>query len=396
VFTLITIALAVASAAAAGQDPATQTRRAVIEQAQVEKVKTLRPLVPSKGERLMDRAERILTAGRGWYPLFDSGYRGGGFAFGAGYRKFVSPYNLLDVRGSYSIHSYKLAEAEFTAPRLFHRRGKLSVLGGWREATQVGFFGIGMSASKDDRTNYAFEQPYASATLTLEPTRRYLNLRGGLEWFHWKSQPAQGSFPSIETVYSPAELPGVGAEPTYIHVQGMVGLDWRTAPDYTRRGGFYGVTFHDYADSDKDLGFRRVDYELIQHVPILREAWVISLRGRVVTTYDKTDQHIPYFMLPAVGGGSTLRGFDSFRYRDRNAILFQAEWRIMASRFLDTAVFYDAGKVTALRSDLDFNGLKSDFGFGVRFHGLVSTPLRIELAKSNEGLVLVFASSAVF
>ena len=42
----------------------------------------------------MDRAERILTAGRGWYPLFDSGYRGGGFAFGAGYRRFVSPVIL--------------------------------------------------------------------------------------------------------------------------------------------------------------------------------------------------------------------------------------------------------------------------------------------------------------
>ena len=131
-------------------------------------------------------------------------------------------------------------------------------------------------------------------------------------------------------------------------------------------------------------------------MPILRDTWVISLRGRVATTYDKTEQHIPYFMLPAVGGGSTLRGFDSFRFRDRNGILLQAEWRIMASRFLDTAVFYDAGTVTSQRSDLDFDGLKSDFGFGVRFHGLFTTPLRIELAKSNEGLVLVFASSAVF
>ena len=41
----------------------------------------------------------------------------------------------------------------------------------------------------------------------------------------------------------------------------------------------------------------------------------------------------------------------------------------MANRFLDTAVFYDAGKVTARTSDLDLKGLKSDFGFGVRFHG---------------------------
>ena len=41
----------------------------------------------------------------------------------------------------------------------------------------------------------------------------------------------------------------------------------------------------------------------------------------------------------------------------------------MVNRFIDTAVFYDAGKVAARTADLDFNGLKSDYGFGVRFHG---------------------------
>ena len=73
------------------------------------------------------------------------------------------------MRGSYSITSYKRVEAEFVAPRLFNRRGQLSVLGGWREATQVGFYGIGTNTSKDDRTNYLFEQPYGSALLTLWP-----------------------------------------------------------------------------------------------------------------------------------------------------------------------------------------------------------------------------------
>ena len=40
--------------------------------------------------------------------------------------------------------------------------------------------------------------------------------------------------------------------------------------------------------------------------------------------------------------------------------------------------------------------MKSDVGFGVRFHSLVATPLRIELAKGSEGLRLVFAGSAAF
>lgn len=68
----------------------------------------------------------------------------------------------------------------------------------------------------------------------------------------------------------------------------------------------------------------------------------------------------------------------------------------MVNRFIDTAFFYDAGKVTARRTDLDLNGLKSDYGFGVRFHGPSATPVRIELAKSREGLSVIFASAAIF
>jgi len=74
----------------------------------------------------------------------------------------------------------------------------------------------------------------------------------------------------------------------------------------------------------------------------------------------------------------------------------QAEWRIMVNRYLDTAFFYDTGTVAPRTSDLDFDRLKHDYGFGVRFHGPVATPLRVELAKSPEGLAVVFSSSAVF
>ena len=139
-----------------------------------------------------------------------------------------------------------------------------------------------------------------------------------------------------------------------------------------------------------------MDYEVTQHVPILRESWVLSGRALASTTWDKQGQQIPFYLLPSLGGGSNLRGYSSFRFRDRNSLLLQAEWRIMVNRFLDTAFFYDAGKVTQRTADFDFNGLKSDYGFGVRFHGPFATPLRVELARSNEGLHLVFSSSAVF
>jgi Omp85 superfamily domain len=395
---LVVPLIVAADAAVVAQDRPPATRDEVAAQEQAEKAKTLHPYVPDKAEKLLNRAEEVLTNGvPRWHPYFESAYYGGGFTLGAGYAHHVSPYNWLDVRGSYTILGYKRIETEFTAPHLFHRRGVLSVIGGWREATQAAFYGVGMDTSLDDRVNFDFRQPYGSALLTLRPTRRFLLLRGGLEVSRWSQRPAEGGeFPSVETKYTPDTLPGVGTTTTYIHSQGTVGLDWRTSPGYSRRGGFYGVTLHDYADRDERLGFQQVDYEAIQHVPILREAWVVSLRAIARTTKSKTGQQVPFFLLPYVGSGSTIRGFTSHRFRDDNGLTLQGEWRIMVNRFMDTAVFYDTGKVAPRQADLDFHGMKSDYGFGVRFHGPFATPLRVEVARSPEGTVLVFSTSPIF
>jgi hypothetical protein len=374
------------------------SRAGQIEQEQAEKTKTLHPYPVSTGERIMNKVEDItVNGGLHWHPFFDNAYRGGGFAIGAGYMHHVSSYNLLDVRGSYSIRNYKRAEVEFMAPRMFQRRATLSLLGGYREATQVGFYGIGTDTVKENRANFAFDRWYGGGLLAVRPTRRFLMLRGGAELTEWNTKPGEGTDPSVEEVYTPATLPGLGARITYLHSQATVGIDWRqAAPDYARRGGFYGVTFHDYKDNDHEFGFKQVDYEIIQHFPILRETWAISVRGLVETTWLKGDQEIPYFMLPSLGGGSNLRGYSSWRFRDRNSLLLQGEWRIMVNRYLDTVFFADAGKVERLTADLNLDGLRHDFGFGVRFHTPLVTPLRIDLAKSPEGLALVFATSAVF
>jgi Omp85 superfamily domain len=385
------------AAPATAQQPAPATRTSLIEQAQGEKAAALQPYRPGAAEKYLDYAENYLLTGKlTWHPFFQSAYSGGGFTLGAGYLRRVGSYNQLDMRGSITFSGYKRIEAQFLAPALFRRQATLSLLGGWREATQVGFYGLGSESPVEGRTNYGFQQPYGAATLEVRPARSVLVLGGGLEVSEWKQTAGSGTSPSIETVYTPATLPGLGASPTYLHSQGTVGIDWRTSPGYSRRGGFYGVTIHDFADPDSQFGFTQTDYEVVQHLPLLREAWVLSFHGRVETTSLKNDQQIPFFMLPANGGGSDLRGFSSWRFRDRHSLLLQAEWRIIANRYLDMAVFYDTGKVTTNRGDLNLDGLKDDFGLGFRMHGPMATPLRIEFAKSKEGLVIVFGSSAVF
>src|SRR5213594_2884313 len=165
VFAVIALVAGSATSVVA-QAPEPTTREAAVEQAQAEKVKTLHPYVPGRWEALMNRVEDIMVNGvPSWHPFFTSAYPGGGVTLGAGYAHHVSPYNMIDVRGTYTILGYKRFEGEFTAPRLFHRRGSLSVLGGWREATQAAFYGLGTSSSLQNRADFDFQQPYGSGTL---------------------------------------------------------------------------------------------------------------------------------------------------------------------------------------------------------------------------------------
>jgi surface antigen Omp85-like protein len=392
--TLAVLCLAACPASAAAQAQEPSTRAGQIEQAQAAKV--THPYEPGQVEKVLDFVESTLVPGSGPHPFFESAYSGGGFTLGAGYNQFVSPYNSVDVRGSYTFKNYKRIEAEFTAPGLFDGRGTFSALAGWREATQVGFYGIGTNTSKGDRVNYGFTRPYASAQMVLRPTGGGLVLSGGAEVSQWDTGPGDGSVPSIETVYTPQSLPGLGAEPVYYHTQATVGFDSRPAVDYARHGGYYRVTFHDYADPDDVFGLNQITYEAMQHIPILRETWVVSMRARVETATNKEGQELPYFMLPSLGGGSSLRGFSSWRFRDRNSLLLQLDWRTMVNRYIDIALLYDAGKVTGRSGDLSLNGLKSDFGVGFRLHGPTTTPLRIDIMKANEGFHIVFASGAAF
>jgi hypothetical protein len=383
-----------AQAPTAGED----TRAGTIVAQEQQKATQLHPYEENSAERWVKKLEeQFITGSLHWHPFFTSAYAGGGFTLGAGYLTHVGSYNTIDFRGSWTPAGYLRAETEFLAPRLFDRRGKLSLVGGWRKATQVGFYGYGTrETSADDRANYGFTQPYASATLDLRPTRGIFVLVANADYSQWDQQPGDGTQPSVEEIYTPDELPGLDQKVTYLHLAGTAGIDWRTSEGYSRRGGFYGVTFHNYNDPDDFYSFKQVDYEAIQHIPLGRDAWVLSLHGRVQTTSTKDGNDVPFFMLPALGGGSSLRGFASWRFRDLNSILLQAEWRVLVNSFFDTAIFYDAGKVTNRAGDLDLDGLKSDYGIGFRLHGPAATPMRIELAKSNEGLALVFAASASF
>ena len=379
----------------AAPSAAQETRTEEIAAKQREKAAKAAPYQPSGAEKFLIRLEENLASPpNGFYPEFGRIYPGGGFSFGGGYRRFYAREAMWTVRALYSIRNYKQVEIGTRNPWHANGRWTFDVRAGWLDAPQVAYYGQGMSDAAT-RANFHLSQGYAAATAEIRPLG-WTRLLGEVGYDDYTTKSGRGRAPSIETIYSPITTPGLLADPSFLRAEGTAAIDWRPAAGYARKGGYYGVTLANYTDRDDLYNFKRMDGELIQHLPILRENWVISLRGRVQSIVGDDDT-VPYFLLPQLGSGRTLRGYETGRFRDRHSILTSAEFRWIPNRTgLDLALFYDAGKVTSRRADLDLDGLKSDWGIGARFHGPTTTVLRIEGAKGTDGWRLVVATSSAF
>jgi hypothetical protein len=379
-------------AAALAQD----TRSGTIAVEQAEKAKRLAPYEPHWGENLfLSVRKAIIDQPAGFYPYFGSVHSGGGFTLGAGYRNFTGDRTHWNVAGLYSVKGYKLIEGSLISPG--HLSGHLDLRGSalWRDATQVPYHGLGIDSPADVDTAYRMQQAVVGGDVTARP-HRWVPLTAAASYEDFTLKDPTGSLTAVEGAFTPETAPGLGVDPTYLHATVSAAFDWRPAADYARRGGLYRVARHFYADRDSTYSFDLLEAEVVQHIPILRENWVISLRSRLETLVDDDDQ-VPYFLLPSLGSGSTLRGYSSWRFRDRHAMLLSGEWRWIPNRMaIDMALFYDTGMVAPRLDAITFGSFVSDFGVGVRFHSLTVTPLRIELAKGSEGVRLVFAASSAF
>jgi hypothetical protein len=375
---------------------AQETRADVIRQEQAAKSQQLQPPQPNGAERVIDRLEDwglITGSPRGFYPWFGSVYPGGGFAAGLGARKPFGDDGALNVFGGYSIASFSRAYADLALPTFARNRARITVTGRYIDAPDVRYFGVGNDSSQDDETRFGYSPTTGGVRLDIEASKNF-RIAGSVDYHHVGTSTGKTA-PSIEEVFSPANTPGLELSTfTYIASTARATFDWRRPLGYSGRGGFLRAQFEDFRERDNDTySFQALEGEALQLIPILRANWVIALRGLATITDIKDTSSVPYFLLPALGGGSTLRGYPDFRFRDRNRLVMNAELRWTPARFIDMAIFYDTGKVAARREDLDFKSLKESYGIGLRLIGLQGYAFRIEAARSRENnLRLIFSA----
>jgi hypothetical protein len=204
---------------------------------------------------------------------------------------------------------------------------------------------------------------------------------------------------AIQTETAPGQLAlSIPANnPNYRRSRLFAEVDTRTSPGYTKRGGLYRVEWADHRQTNGDgSNFRRTDAEVRQFIPLARESSVIAFRALASSTTTGAGQELPFFLMPALGGGELLRGYPSWRFRDRNRLLLTAEYRWSAGPVLDMSFFADAGQVAPRFDSFALRGFTKSYGVGVSLHTLTNTVTRIEVARTREGTSLLFSFGPSF
>jgi len=385
--TVMALAAAPLAAQEAGSRTEAEARR------QEEKAKALTEYRRAWLEKQLLEIEKAggFNAAHGLFVTVGGIKAGSGIAVGPAYAKMLDSGAVFTAKAVYSVKQFKLAQVAMQSGPL--AGGRLTAQGRvrWQDAPAVAFYGLGTNAAPV-RADYSETRGEVSGLGVFRPVPA-LRFAAGAGLEKYETGPGEAKRPSIGELFT--AVPGVNADATYLHSSASAGVDSRDGEGYSRHGTLLRATFHDYHQTDEGAySFRRVDGAVEQYLPILHGNWVIYLGARASTTSTSSGNSVPFFLLPDVGGND-LRGYNSFRFRDRHSVVFTAEYRWYAQENLDAAIFYDAGKVVANRSDLNFKDLRGSVGGGLRLHGPRTTAVRVELAHSREGLRFILSFSPV-
>jgi hypothetical protein len=351
-------------------------------------------------EDFLERTVRIVKSSGlfgngpfGFRPVVTSVYSGGGMALGAGYEKRLGA-SAIDLTGAWSINNFRRVSAALQLPPMANGRLSFDAEANWVDAPTVAFYGVGNDSATEARSTFGYRPTSVELVSTVHPAS-IATIGAGVAYL------AIDRVAAIEgplSVVDGSAPPGLGQRPTYVRTRAFAELDWRHAPGYSGSGGLYRIELQDHRDrSGSQLGFRSVEGEVVQLIPVLRANWVVALRALATITGTPEGHAVPFYLMPSLGGNHNVRGYSSLRYRDNHRLVLNAEYRWPTARFMDMGLFYDVGKVAHERSELNLRDLKRSYGIGARFHGLKRTVLQLELARNDQGdLRLVTAINSTF
>lgn len=336
--------------------------------------------IPSWGKAVLDSFSKPL------HPVIGGVATSGGIGVGIGYDSPEDATWFKDATAMFTLRRYWAFEGEI-GRRSLSKRSQIGAFGTVRHMGRLPYFGLGPDTVAGDRTSFRLRETVLGTRGWFHPLPA-VRLGGSISaYMPDLGRGDRSSVPSIESIFTDVTAPGLSAEPTFGRYRGFVEfrhpvLDDTDSLEDTRYRGAYQVAFEavrDYQSGRYNL--HRWETEVQQRIPGIRPGQRLTLHGFFAAT--NPGANVPFYLMYALGGSgglktfrpemlgsddtrATLRGFNNFRFRDRNLVLMQAEYRIPVHRYVHTTVFFDAGQVAPSTSQL-FSDLRSNTGFSLSY-----------------------------
>jgi hypothetical protein len=360
------------------------------ERARAEKARAVTPQKRSTLERLIYKLdddlflERVLDAPRGVYVRLGGIGEGAGFGAGPAFRYNATRFDFK-ASAAASMKTYFIGEASLRFPgtighnEYIRPRGLfLELYGRRRDFPQEDFFGLGPDSEESQRSNYAQRDNFGEVTTGFE--RGLFKTGVGVGYLDVSiGDGTDTRMPSSIDVFSPDEMPGAADRPTFVVIQPFLEFATVDRAVNDRSGGIYRFSVAQYRDQDLDrYSFVRWEADVRHYLSFAKDTRAIALRAVAASARPDADQEVPFYIQPTIGGARTLRGYRTFRYRDRAAVLLQAEYRWRINEFVTGALFYDAGAVGASPDEL--GRFERNYGIGLRAGTRMGSAFRLDFA----------------
>lgn len=400
---------------------AQQTREEIAAQQRRARGEELQPTGPAKAEqlfltlsneRLMDR---LFDPRKGFFVRVGLPVEGASFAAGPAWRASdPGRHYTFTASAAGSISREWLGELALqirdVLPALGRNRvfADLSVSRSGRVENE--FWGIGNASPDDAKTAFRIAQTAVGGTFGVR-VMPWLHVAGTAAHLSPGVKATKSGTPVITDAFDESTAPGLTRQPAFFRSGVSVDLDYRDSIPPTRTavrldplpiagpasGGRYQFRLDSYTDRDFDqYSFRKTTIDLQQFVPLLFGHRVFAVRALAVLSDTSNGQVVPFYLSPTYGGLNVGRGYPTFRFRDRNLLALQGEYRYQINRLMSGAIFVDSGQVAPRVGALEWSQFKTTYGTGVRFGAFGAAALRFDLALGGDGPTFIFGLGHAF
>lgn len=385
----------------AQDNPAPASRAEEIESEQAAKAQTLSPDVPDKGERqfvhaetdtrnILQRSTLHLQFGGLPYPAV--------FALGPTVQwRSANDKVRTNLWGIVSINEFYSTGIGVEMPRVTSRRFDVTLRAEHRDLPQLDFYGEGPDSRKSQRTDYRQEDTRFEAGVNW-PVGKHVQPHCKAEELLLNVGPGTSdTVTSTPLKFSSAQAPGLDVQSNFLVGGCGLQLDSLDSPSYPRRGAALLLDYRDFVAQQRSINsFHRATGSVEQYIPFFNSKRVIALHAAADMTFHNSNQVVPFYMQPTLGGFNDLRGFRPLRFHDENAVVASAEYRWEICTGFDMAIFGDSGEVFHRPALFNLSRLQNDVGFGLRFNNQRDMFMRIDTGFSREGFQVWVAFNKTF